>query len=197
MKKIEVNSQEFWDRMFDIERFNNSDRADPERYKMIIKHIKKNDKVLDFGCGPGTFLTWLKKKKPNTKCTGIDISQRALLYAQHDCRENNFYHNNEIVGGTYDVILMQHVIEHVPNPEHYVKAAIENLNKNGRLILVLPMYDRPYEPHLTQWSLDSLREFMLPYKNLSWIITHRPYTGRYFDDGENLEEAIVFCEVIK
>jgi ubiquinone/menaquinone biosynthesis C-methylase UbiE len=60
-------------------------------FPIIIDIIKKHNfkKVLDIGCGSGTFLIELCKKNPGIMSYGLDISQEAIIYGQHQLIENN------------------------------------------------------------------------------------------------------------
>jgi SAM-dependent methyltransferase len=48
--------------------------------------LKKGDKILDLGCGPGLYAS--RFASYGIKVTGIDISQRSLAYARKFAREN-------------------------------------------------------------------------------------------------------------
>jgi len=49
----------------------------------LLPHIKKSDKILDVGCGPGTITTNLAKYTSDGHITGIDISEQIILKAKH------------------------------------------------------------------------------------------------------------------
>jgi len=48
--------------------------------------LKPGDRVLDLGCGPGLYSSWLAEN--GMKVTGVDISRRSLDYANNYAREN-------------------------------------------------------------------------------------------------------------
>ena len=75
-----------------VEKFGHDVRSSQQSSKItrdmrlfhIIKHIDMNKKVsiLDFGCGTGYTLEFLKKKRFKGHYTGIDISKQAIILAK-------------------------------------------------------------------------------------------------------------------
>ena len=197
MNQQDFNTPQYWDETYKAEYENKQSRADFPRYAMILGHIKDNSKVLDFGCGPGDFLQWLKAQKPSVECTGVDMSLEAIKIARERCPENKYIARTDInFRNVFDVITMQHVLEHVPNPDFYIEQAYNCLDEQGFLILVLPMYDKPWREHLKIWTLDFLRLFMKQQKKWRWIMIHRPSTAFSHADGQTAEEALVICRKV-
>ena len=52
------------------------------RFKTVIDRIRDNLNVLDFGCGPGTFLSLLGGLRRNTTATGVDIASKQIAFAR-------------------------------------------------------------------------------------------------------------------
>ena len=109
--------------------------------KQELNFIKKltPGKILDVGCGLGFFLSALD---PEWKKYGIEISQFAAAQANKygkiflgDLSEAQFLNN------FFDVIFTHHVIEHVPNPEVFIKEIHRILKPGGHLILATPDFD--------------------------------------------------------
>lgn len=76
-------------------------------------YVKRGDRVLDLGCGPGLYCTRLARK--GLKMTGVDISERSLHYAaryaqeQHlkiDFRLLNFFGID--FSGEFDAVMQCH-----------------------------------------------------------------------------------------
>ncbi len=191
---LEINTPDYWDAVYEAEAKEGFARKYESLYNMILGHIRLEDSILDFGCGPGNFSKWLRKKRPKAKIKGIDYSEYAIKEAKNKCKENDYEVNDNISGGPYNVIVAMHVLEHFPNPDFYIEQAYNNLTDDGILIIVFPMYDQPWLEHLKIWTLDFLRLFMKQQKKWKWIIVHRPSTGYTYKSGEAIEEAIVFCQ---
>jgi len=195
--KFDSNSPTYWDSVYEDELKKGVGRIYLGLYKAILGNIKPDAKVLDFGCGIGIFLKWLKKELPNTTLKGMDYSKFAIRVAQADCKENEYVVGDTIAGGPYDVIVCMHVLEHFANPDLYIEQAFNNLAEEGILILIFPMYDHPWHEHIRIWTLDYLRLFMKQQKKWSFVILYRPKTGFVHENGEDGEEAIVFCQKVK
>jgi SAM-dependent methyltransferase len=95
--------------------------------------------VLDVGCGRGITLHFLKKW--GWDCTGTQLSRNAAEYArktfdlrimEQDLLEARFEKD------TFDLVILAHVLEHVPDPMAYLKEINRILRKKGVLILALP-----------------------------------------------------------
>ena len=94
--------------------------------------------ILDVGCGGGLLCEPLTRL--GAHMTGIDESARSIQIAeQHKknlsihyvCGRIEEFHSQN----TYDVITAFEVIEHVENPEIFIKACIQHLKPRGLFIL--------------------------------------------------------------
>lgn len=101
-----------------------------------IHHLRPNAKrLLDVGCALGFFL---EAARETWESSGIDISAYAADYARNrlglsvttgtlpDC---------DLAPGSFDVITMWDVVEHVPDPCALVQKANEVLRREGLLVL--------------------------------------------------------------
>ena len=104
-----------------------------------IKKLFKPGRVLDVGCGRGITLHFLKKWGWN--CTGTQLSRNAAEYArktfglrilEKDLLETRFEE------GSFDLVILAHVLEHVPDPLAYLREISRILTRKGVLILELP-----------------------------------------------------------
>jgi len=110
--------------------------------KMIIKKLlginPTAKKILDIGCGIGT--TLLEAKKLGLKCKGIEPNSFACNYAkQHynlDIVEDYFCPEHFV--DTFDIIILQQVLEHVPQPQQFMKDVFSVLKPSGLLFLSVP-----------------------------------------------------------
>lgn len=100
---------------------------------------KSTDKILEIGCNTGEFCNLLKERY-NNKIYGIDINNNAIKMAIDKYPNLNFQ-NKDIfeLKERYDIIYMQHVIEHLKEPEKaLIKLRKDNLNCGGKLIITCP-----------------------------------------------------------
>ncbi len=106
-------------------------------------------RILEFGCGTGRNIKFLKKYFPNAHITGSDISPRSLRQARDD--KNNagvdFVDVNELVKGRelYDLIFVAVVLHHiVPAERERALARLHGLlAQNGEIFI---FEHNPYNP---------------------------------------------------
>jgi SAM-dependent methyltransferase len=101
----------------------------------LYRYLKPGAKVLDVGCGDGTFLEMIKNR---FVCTGIEISDYLVAHARKKDRmvilEGDFI-NNDFKDGKYDGVVMMALIEHLDRPLEALKKCSGLLNDNGMLLL--------------------------------------------------------------
>ena len=91
--------------------------------KIILKHYKddKTNKILDYGCGNGTFLKLFKSKKIGfefNKDAKVDSSIKRVSL-------------KKVFNEKYDLIIMRGVIEHIPNFNEVIKKLSKRVKKSG------------------------------------------------------------------
>lgn len=104
-------------------------------YNKLHRHLKPGSKVLDIGCGDGSFMKLAKK---DFKCTGIEISEHLASLARKDNEirviTGNFT-DIDLGKEKYDGITMISILEHLYNPLEALKICFGALNSAGVLIL--------------------------------------------------------------
>jgi len=107
--------------------------------RKLKKFIAKNGKVLDAGCGQGYFLRRLEKRY---KTIGFDISEDALLSAKNRTKKSTYikslaerlpFQNN-----SFSVVIAFDIIEHLEQPDKFLREAYGVLVQNGFLIISTP-----------------------------------------------------------
>ncbi len=128
----------------------------PNRFLSVLRKlpgIHPRMSILDIGCGYGEQLLALHDLG-FTGLTGIDP------YNPEDIQHGNNFtvykkHYWELTG-QYDLIMMHHVLEHMPNQEDFFRWASTHLTDQGYLILRLPLSDsfafRKYGVYWVQWD---------------------------------------------
>src|SRR5215831_9916432 len=62
--------------------------ADGARQTLFeLAPLRPGDRVLDIGCGTGTFATMLKQRNPGVEVTGLDPDPKALARARHKAEQ--------------------------------------------------------------------------------------------------------------
>ncbi|ABB30696.1 Methyltransferase type 12 [Geobacter metallireducens RCH3] len=107
---------------------------------------QKRRRILDIGSGPGFFLKHGKDRGWET--VGIEPSARAAAHSREmglDIIEEFFSTDTAIQLGLFDVIHMSAVLEHIPDPEHFLGIVRKNLTPEGILCVVVPNDYNPFQ----------------------------------------------------
>jgi SAM-dependent methyltransferase len=98
----------------------------------LIAQYRPNS-LLEFGCGTGAFLD--KIRHAVDEITGIEINPYAIEVCQ---RKKIRVYQDLNQAETYDMIVFFEVLEHLENVRKILSDIINNLNKNGILLIAVP-----------------------------------------------------------
>lgn len=201
-KKKNINTPEYWDRVYQHEAENNVDfRKDFERWDIILDELSEDQTVFDYGCGNGDFLACVKEKLPNAKVFGYDFSSYAVSVCKDKMEGEFSTRESDFTDKEYDVVSCQHVIEHVDNPIELVKKLLSVTKIGGTIYLALPINDDVWHEHLKIWQLQDLEELLnsenYPGSQFVYSITHRLKNNVLKASGRPVEEALVKIAVFK
>jgi SAM-dependent methyltransferase len=108
--------------------------------------------LLEFGPGPGFFaVNWLERH-PKTIYSACETD--TSCHAALDRIGVHLVEASSLAEGTtpVDLVVMSHVLEHVPTPKEFLADATRNLRKGGALFIEVPCMDYEHkpidEPHL-------------------------------------------------
>jgi ubiquinone/menaquinone biosynthesis C-methylase UbiE len=104
----------------------------------------KATKMLDIGSGRGFMLYYLKKYYGYKRTIGTQISENAYEFSRKKLKLEIY--NEDLLGlklgdKNFDIITMWHVLEHVTNPEEYVKRISELLSDKGKVVIEVPNFN--------------------------------------------------------
>lgn len=143
-----------------------------------VRHINarvRPGKMLEIGCGDGSFLEAMAGK--GWDALGLDISETAVRMARsrRDIRvEAGELGECALADSTFDLVVMRHVLEHIPDPVETLKEIRRVLLPGGLLYMTVPNIasiesriagdswfhlDPPY--HLTHFSPASITEALV------------------------------------
>ncbi|MDP1721973.1 MAG: class I SAM-dependent methyltransferase [Candidatus Gottesmanbacteria bacterium] len=114
-------------------------RLDARRsLEKISKFAKMKGELLDVGCGRGYLLD--EARKLGWKTHGVDASKLVTDYATNTLRLNVFCRDIFLFRPehTYDLVILNQVIEHFINPEELINHCGKYLVKGGLLYIATP-----------------------------------------------------------
>jgi|SRR3989344_1825978 len=106
-----------------------------KRLDNIKKYIKKDDKILEIGCGSGNLLRFIDCKN----IFGLDISENMIKETKKAVQNGNFivgdaenlpYENN-----FFDKVIISEVLYYLPELEKAIKETYRVLKKDGFLLI--------------------------------------------------------------
>ena len=120
----------------------NSLFLDKHIVNIVLSHNPST--VLDVGCGIGTIALELIKRK--IFVTGIEISEKMLQSFKRQITQDyagcvqliNDNAGTAKIEEKYDLILFNLILDHLNSPDIVLKKYKQNLNRGGRIIIVLP-----------------------------------------------------------
>mgnify|MGYP001196691712 FL=1 len=109
----------------------------------IKNNLNSNSYILEIGAGSSPHLSYLNHDFK--KYYFLEKSNFAIKFLKQKFKKNNkvsfkHYKNNKIPfkKNYFDRIIISHVLEHIPDPENYLKQMFNLLKKNGILSIALP-----------------------------------------------------------
>lgn len=161
-----------------------------------VIEINKNISVLEIGCGEGgNLLPFLDRGCK--KVVGIDLSESKIknaqsFYEDHPQKENiqfilaDIYDIKDL--GTFDIILLRDVIEHIHDQNKFMGFVKKFLNPTGKIFFGFPPWYNPFGGHQQICESKILSKF--PYFHL---LTKFLYKGilKIFGESEAKIDALL------
>jgi len=103
----------------------------------LLHNYKKPGRLLDVGCGEGSFLS--AAKKAGWEVSGTEVSEWALSHvpAELGVRRGDL-NSVEFEPQSFDAVTMWHVLEHTCDPRGNLEKIYGLLKKDGVLIIAVP-----------------------------------------------------------
>mgnify|MGYP003629586560 FL=1 len=139
------------------------------RIKDVLAAEARPLRLLELGAGQGDFLETLKDL-PRVTAQGIDLSDSSVRKAQArglDVRRESLEQVIVEAAGTYDAVVLSHVLEHVATPGALMGAVRNLLAPQGRILFSVPYSPMSREylhddvmnlppHHMTRWNISAL-----------------------------------------
>lgn len=118
------------------------------RSRLLRKHVLngKCESVLEIGSGIGLIGSYIRNKNEKIKYLGIEIDKESYQKSQFLKLNtiNDDFTAIETIEESFDVIMLWEVLEHLQDLKLFLELAYKKLNKNGKVILSTPNYNKIY-----------------------------------------------------
>lgn len=128
------------------------------------RYITKDSNVLDIGSGSGVSLLEIKKMEAHAYGVEPDPNAQKIAKSLKLKVFNGFVNDNPFPKIKFDFVTGSQVIEHEPDPLHFLLAAKKKLKNNGKIILSFPNSGSLYKKIFAR----------------KWINWHIPYHINFF-----------------
>lgn len=117
------------------------------RYQLAARHAPEQGIILDAACGLGYGSAMLARQFPGARVIGIDISEYAVDYARTNFAAelpNLEFHVADacdltmVVEDSVDLVVSFETIEHVPDPELFLRGVARRMKAGARFIGSVP-----------------------------------------------------------
>lgn len=203
------------------QKLNDSDfRIKMSIFNFLNEYLREGQNVLDIGCGFGVLLDILKKKK-NINAFGVELGNVDIKAAKefygldlsHESLEDFAKNSNN--WGKFDVIILHHTLEHLPEPLVSLEQIKKLLGPEGILYVGVPnimnLKKRPeiffqtahpfsYSPHSLKLMLEKAGFGIIKFNRSAGYpggMETAAKTGARSADNINLEEGREFLEVAR
>ena len=108
-------------------------------FQEIMNHIESTGTILDIGCGWGAFLDNARDCGFNVR--GIELTRKCVDFANNILKipvVDTQFDDIEIDNNSIDIITMNHVLEHLPNPSVSLKKISNVLISGGLFCGIVP-----------------------------------------------------------
>lgn len=112
-----------------------------ERINSFFGNINKKFRTLDIGAGLGIFPYKLKNKK-FSDISLIETDDVNIKFLKNYLNfKKTFKKKSELKNKKFDLITLNKVLEHIPNPSLFLGHYLKNLKKNGYVYIEVPNLD--------------------------------------------------------
>jgi 2-polyprenyl-3-methyl-5-hydroxy-6-metoxy-1,4-benzoquinol methylase len=171
----------------------------------LIERWRKPGRLLDLGCGPGTFSVAARARGWTT--VGLDINATSIAHCRArglDVIAGAFPHP-DLVGQTFDVVAMNDFLEHLADPTGALRTVRSLLAPGGLVFISTPdvgsimarltrgrwLHLKPNE-HLVYFDRRTITKLL---EQTGFRVTHVQSIGRLRNLGVALEKVAAYGEI--
>jgi SAM-dependent methyltransferase len=111
------------------------------RVRRLLPVMHPNTRLLEIGCGSGAFLDAARPYVCTSTGVELDVESRSWIESQLGNRAVKRVEDLEFDEGHFDLAVLIHVLEHVPDPVGMLRRVAQLLKPDGELALEVPNVD--------------------------------------------------------
>lgn len=125
--------------------------------KMIVDNFpnKKDLNVLEIGSNRGDMLYLIKERFPEVNILGIEPTKFEDLRVP----TMNAFFTEKLFSNKFDVIIMQHVLEHIKYPKNFLQQIYRILNEDGIFYIEVPNIENTLKYYTEDFIVDHVNYF--------------------------------------
>jgi len=101
--------------------------------------IQKKGNMLDVGCANGNILRGFNKIFPEWDLYGMENSEKWRDVILSIPGVKDFFSDRKLIGHKkYDLIVISHVLEHIPEPVTFLRELLSSLTPEGKILIAVP-----------------------------------------------------------
>ncbi len=176
--------------------------------KFYLPYLSESMDVLDFGCGNGALAKIISPSVRSIEGLEVNDYPRSLAETKNNLKVYSSIQELSISGKTFDAIISNHVLEHIPNPIETLAQLRGLLRPNGIFVTMLPIDDyrgvenKQWQPgnldrHLHTWTPLLIGN---TFENAGYLpttikIVSFAWSERFFFLGDNFIQTVV-CRLL-
>ena len=136
------------------------------RAARVAPLITGDERLLEIGSGSFAFLKTIAPMLETAVGIEPDDKTRAWFAESSDLRTLPDINTLTVNDGPFDLIVMFHVLEHLPNPVNYLSHLRNLLSPNGRIVVEVPNAD---DALISLYEIESFRRFYYSIAHLTYF----------------------------
>jgi SAM-dependent methyltransferase len=129
---------------------------------LCSNNVSESGRLLDVGCGNGAFLQAFNASRPKWLLAGSELDSKNKDTVEKLPMVEKLYSGSiDNISGTFDVVSLIHVLEHIINPLALLRSLHTKLRVGGLLFIESPSFEQnPFDlliaDHCTHFSIHTL-----------------------------------------
>jgi len=162
--ELESFYDSYWKDRVDIKQLDKLAERANARARFLNPYLPARDplRVLDVGAGFGHIYGGLAalRRGRRVEYDAVEVDPDAVRYLNDTLTARAVRSRIEDFPGPYDLMVMSHFLEHLPDPVEYLRAQAPRLTRGGLLFAEVPNADYRFkshhQPHLSFFEIDTL-----------------------------------------